>query len=94
MAALTYDQAIKDIVEFLGKGVTEEQVQCTMRMTRVCMEYLFTIVQTEGGYGLVTAFIVAWTEMQKVMVLAKGEDKKLIKELLEATLGSFGKTLN
>lgn len=90
---LTYVQAVQDIVAFVGMEDTEKQGFEAAKMTFLASNALMELAGVQRGYIVLTMFVVAFTEMRKVLAAAKGQDAVLIKQVMEATIGSFGRTV-
>lgn len=91
---LTYEKAARDIVEFIARA---EQDPCTVDESRImtleAVKAMHLSVYEKGGYMALCFFSVALTEMRATLAAAQGNDKILIQQVMEAMIGSFGKTV-
>lgn len=90
---LTYPQAAKDIVK-MAAVVTPENTAEIMTQTKLFGDTLALYATQHGGWMLLTAFTIALTELRKTIAQAEPDEQKLITEIMQSILGSFGKTLN
>lgn len=62
-------------------------------MCRIFSEFLTGFAEQTDGYMFLAAFNVAWLEMQRVIEAASEPDKILLRQLISAIIGSFGRTV-
>lgn len=62
-------------------------------MCRIFSEFLAGFAEQTDGYMFLAAFNVAWLEMQRVIDAASDADKALLRQLILAIIGSFGRTV-
>lgn len=94
MANLTYSQAVADIVKVSAHGDEQDTQARVMQQCHVMEEFIAQFAIDAGdGYMLMAAFVAAFNQMKKALNSAQGQDRVLIEQLMLATIGSFGKTV-
>lgn len=91
---LTYQKVISDIMEVSNNGNDSDTQAQVAQLCRMFSEFLVNIANHTNGYVFVTALTVSFVEMKKIVEFAEGKDKVLIQQLVEAIIGSFGKTMH
>ena len=62
-------------------------------MCKAFSEFLLEFTHRTDGYMIFAAFVVAFKEMQNVINAAPEQDKEFLRQLVLATIGSFGSTV-
>jgi len=93
MKPLQHNIVATDIVSFLANQTQEEQVQRAFQMMQDAAKLIAQGNDYYGGYMVVTMFVAAFSEMKLVLQAAQGKDKELIQQVMQATIGSFGRTV-
>ena len=90
---LTFEQAAADIVKVSAAGSDPDTQKRVADMCIVIEEFINGFAERTDGYMLFAAFMVSFSTMKKIIEAAPAQDQILLRELVLAVIGSFGRTV-
>lgn len=90
--APTYEKVIADIIERCS-FVDENTVKLCEEENALVYRTLDELLSQRGGWILMTLLTITFTECRRLIAHAQGKDKELLTEMVKATIGSFGSSV-
>ena len=95
--AAVYKAGANDIVERLKIAPDSPEAAALIAQikweTDLFSVVLANLVGKHGGWMLLTAFTVSFVELKKTQELLQGVDREAVQGMMQAVIGSFGRTV-